>query len=106
MPDLSTPYTVTLRHDLPATERELLRRYCHELHGSDGATLLQVLCTHIDPSHPHYLEVAAVLPRQQGRRRLRLPHALILLIDDEAPAAAPPLPQAPASLQATREQGD
>lgn len=108
MPDLSTPYTVTLRDDLPATERDLLRRYCHELHGSDGSTLLQLLCTRVDPSHPHYLELDALLPRRQGSCRLRLPHALVFLIDGdgEARAGTPHLAQDNSSLQAPPRHDD
>lgn len=89
---MTSPYTVILKDGLPDLERELLRRYCHELHGSDGSTVLQFLCTRIDTSDPRYLWMEAELPRRQGRRRLRLPHEYVFLIegDGQAPAADTP----------------
>lgn len=85
----AAPYAVILKDGLPDLERELLRRYCHELHGSDGSTLLQFLCQRVDASDARYLEMDVLLPRRQGQCRLRIAHELVFLIegDGHAPAA-------------------
>lgn len=80
-------YRIVLRSDLPATERELLRRYCHELHGYDGSTVLQLQAHRIDCSDARYLWLEAELPRQQGRCVLRLPHDSVFLIEGDGHAA-------------------
>lgn len=90
MTDPRPLYSVILKAEVPALERELLRRYCHELHGTDGSTLLHFLCTRIEPGHPHYLEFDAILPRRQGLRRLRLPHAFVFLIEGDGKSDAEP----------------
>lgn len=93
----AAPYSVILKDGLPELERELLRRYCHELHGSNGATLLHFLCTSLDLDDPVYLAMDVVLPRRQGQRRLRIPHALVFLIEGDGHGeAAPPLAGSPA----------
>lgn len=86
----TAPYVVILKDGLPDLEREFLRRYCHELHGSDGSTVLQFLCTRVDTGDPRYLWMDAELPRRQGTRRLRLPHDYVFLIegDGQAPDGA------------------
>lgn len=94
MPDARPQHTVILKGDIPDLERELLRRYCHELHGSDGCTLLQFLCADVDTRHPLYLEMDATLPRRQGTRRIRVPHALVFLIETDTGAEAVALPGA------------
>lgn len=92
-------HTVILKGDLPDLERELLRRYCHELHGSDGSTLLQFLCTEVETRHPLYLEMEAILPRRQGGRRIRVPHALVFLIETQSDAGTrTPPAETPAAL--------
>lgn len=97
------PYAVILKDGLPDIERELLRRYCHELHGSDGSTLLQFLCTQVDSSDARYLAMTVLLPRRQGQCRLRLAHELVFLIegDGRAPAGAA-LPEGDAGPEASR----
>lgn len=77
----SPTFSVVLRADLPGIERELLRQYCHELHGTDGHTLLQLPCTRVDTLHAIYLEVEALAPKSQRVTTLRLPHAFVLLIE-------------------------
>lgn len=74
-------FSVVLRADLPGLERELLRQYCHELHGADGHTLLQLPCTRVDTTHAIYLEVEALAPKSRRVTMLRLPHAFVLLIE-------------------------
>lgn len=81
MPDPHLTYSVILKAELPSVERELLRRYCHELHSDDGATLLQFLCTSIDLSHPAYVEMQVLAPKSQSASLLRIPHAYVFLID-------------------------
>lgn len=90
---MSAPWVVILRSDLPAIERELLRRYCHELHGYDGSTVLQLQAHRLDSSDARFLWLEAELPRQQGRRVLRLPYDCVFLIEGDA-HAAPTLPPA------------
>lgn len=89
----TAPYLVILRSDLPATERELLRHYCHELHGYDGSTVLQLRAHRIETGDARYLWLDAELPRQQGRRTLRLPHDCVFLIEGDGHAA--PVPSLP-----------
>lgn len=86
----TAPYLVILRSDLPATERELLRHYCHELHGYDGSTVLQLRARRLDTSDARYLWLEAELPRAQGRRVLRLPHECVFLIEGDGRAAPEP----------------
>jgi hypothetical protein len=62
-------------------ERELLRRYCHEIHGEDSSVLLHFLCSSVDLSHPAYLEMQVALPKSQSTATVRVPHALVLLVD-------------------------
>lgn len=89
----AAPYAVILKDGLPDLERELLRRYCHELHGSDGSTLLQFLCQRVDAGDPRYLEMDVLLPRRQGQSRLRIAHEHIFLIEgDGGTIAATALP--------------
>lgn len=85
----NTPYTVILKHGLPDVERELLRHYCHELHGSDGNTVLQLLCTGVDSADPRYLSMEVVLPRQRGACRLRIAHEHVFLIEGDGSAVTP-----------------
>jgi hypothetical protein len=84
----NAPYTVILKHGLPDVERELLRHYCHELHGSDGHTVLQFLCNHVDSGDPRYLAMEVLLPRRQGSCRLRIAHEHVFLIDGSGRSAA------------------
>lgn len=74
-------YRVILKSELPTVERELFRRYCHEIHGEDSSVLLHFLCTSIDLSHPAYLEMLVTLPKGQGNATVRVPHALVLLVE-------------------------
>ncbi|HET8731905.1 MAG TPA: hypothetical protein VFM34_12465 [Moraxellaceae bacterium] len=104
MSDPHPLHTITLKGDIPDLERELLRRYCHELHGSDGSTLLQFFCHSVDADHALYLEMEAVLPRRQGTRRLRIPHTLVFLIESQSGGTALPVPPASA-LPDTRTSG-
>jgi hypothetical protein len=90
--DVNILFSVVLRPDLPVLERELFRQYCHDIHGADGSTLLQLRCTALDASHPVFLEVEVVLPRNLAPRRLRLPHACVLLIEEGVPASPAALP--------------
>jgi hypothetical protein len=83
MSELHILYSVVLKSELPLLERELFRQYCHDLHGDDGSTLLQLRCTAIDFSHALYLELVVVLPRSHEQRRLRLPHAYVLIIEGD-----------------------
>lgn len=86
----AAPYAVILKHGLPDVERELLRHYCHELHGSDGHTVLQFLCTRVDSSDPRYLSMEVLLPRRQGACRLRIAHEHVFLIEGDGHVAAAP----------------
>lgn len=81
MADSKPTYSVILRSELPTVERELFRRYCHEIHGEDGSVLLHFLCMNIDLSHPTYVEMQVVLPKSQSSTTVRVPHALVLLVD-------------------------
>ena len=92
MQDSHVRYSVVLKADIPLLERELLRQYCHEIHGDDGTTLLQLRCETLELSHPTYLEAAVLLPRNQERRHLYLAHSLVMLIDRQGMAPAPALP--------------
>lgn len=74
-------YSVILKSDIPSVERELLRRYCHEIHGDDGSTLLHFLCTGIDLSHPAYVEMQTFAPKSDTTSIIRIPHAYVLMID-------------------------
>lgn len=81
MPEFDPVYSVVLRSDIPIMERELLRRYCHEIHGDDGNTLLHFLCTRIDLSHPLYAEMDTFAPKSEVTRTLRIQHAFVLIIE-------------------------
>lgn len=94
MPDSHVRYSVVLKADIPLLERELLRQYCHEVHGDDGTTLLQLRCATLDLAHTIYLEATVILPRSQERRHLHLPHALVMLIDRQGTTSSPELPEA------------
>ena len=97
----AAPYAVILKDGLPDLERELLRRYCHELHGSDGSTLLQFLCTRVEAGDARYLEMDVLLPRRQGHCRLRIPHEQVFLIEgDGTTPSGMALPEADAGLPA------
>ncbi|MES2918368.1 MAG: hypothetical protein V4729_07100 [Pseudomonadota bacterium] len=96
----AAPYVVILKSDIPDLERALLRRYCHELHGSDGSTVLQFLCRRLDTADARYLWMEAELPRQQGARQLRLPHDYVFLIDGDAATPARALPEPVPALDA------
>lgn len=89
MADPRPAFSVILRSDIPDVERELLRHYCHELHGSDGNTMLQLLCTRVDSADPRYLAMEVVLPRQRGACRLRIAHEQVFLIEGDGSAATP-----------------
>lgn len=84
----NAPFAVILKHGLPDVERELLRHYCHELHGSDGSTVLQFHCTRVDSSDPLYLSMDVLLPRRQGNCRLRIAHEHVFLIEGDGSAGA------------------
>lgn len=81
MPALDPVYSVILKAEIPAVEREMLRRYCHEIHGDDGSTLLHFLCTHVDLSHPAYVEMQTFAPKSDSTRIIRIQHAYVLMID-------------------------
>lgn len=89
-------YSVLLKADLPSTERELLRRYCHEIHGTDGSTLLHFLCSRIETSHPVYLELDAMTPRRGESRHIRVPHTYVFLIDDDGESLRTDIMKTPA----------
>lgn len=81
---MTTPepvYSVILKADIPSVEREFLRRYCHEIHGDDGSTLLHFLCTSIDLSHPAYVEMHTYAPKSDTTSIIRIPHGYVLIID-------------------------
>lgn len=84
VPELQPTCSVVLKAELPSVERELLRRYCHEIHGHDGSTLLHFLCTRIDLSHPTYLEMQTFAPKSASTTSIRVPHVYVLLIDGGA----------------------
>ena len=88
--------SVILKADIPSTERELLRRYCHEIHGTDGATLLHFLCSRVDTSHPAYLALEVLTPRREETRHVRLPHDYVFLIDGNGESPQADIPDAPA----------
>lgn len=81
MAESKPTYSVILKSDIPTVERELFRRYCHELQGEDSTVLLHFLCSTIELSHPSYLEMQVILPKSQGTSTVRIPHALVLLVD-------------------------
>lgn len=81
MPELPPTYSVVLKAELPSVERELFRRYCHEIHGDDGSTLLHFLCTSIDLSHSAYIEMQTFAPKSDRTNNIRIPHAYVLLIE-------------------------
>lgn len=74
---------IILKAELPSVERELLRRFCHEMHGADGTTLLHIPGTRMDTTHAVYLEIDALLPQNAGTRTLRIPHDHVLLIEGD-----------------------
>lgn len=55
-------YSVILRSDIPASERELLATLCAEITTKTGPALLEFRCTKIDVSHHNYIEMET-LPR-------------------------------------------
>jgi hypothetical protein len=81
VPEFDLVYSVVLRSDIPIMERELLRRYCHEIHGDDGTTLMHFLCTRIDLSHLIYIEMDTFSPKSETTKTLRIPHTFVLMID-------------------------
>jgi hypothetical protein len=76
----SPTYSVVLRSDIPAREREFFIGFCCEITSPQGASLLHFLCTKIDVSHHSYIEMETFHPSDQELSIVRVPHNFVLLI--------------------------
>jgi hypothetical protein len=77
---LEPVYSVVLRADLPPAERHLLERFCGKVTDEEGNVLLNLLCTRIDVSHSHYIEVETFKPSEAVTHTLKFPHHLVFII--------------------------
>ncbi|WP_119155061.1 hypothetical protein [Caldimonas tepidiphila] len=80
MSDPIQKFSVVLRSELPARERALLEKWCCRVPGDAEPPMLQFLCTEIDETHAHYLEMRTFRPGEPQLRSIRIPHAFVLLI--------------------------
>lgn len=80
MKNATPTFSVVLRPNLPPEERDFLRRFCCTARGESGTELLHFLCSRIDLSHPHYIEMETFRPSDDRTWPIRIPHHLVLLI--------------------------
>ena len=83
MSDPTETFSVVIRSDLPAREREFLSHLAHEIVGPSGESLLELRCKTINTAHHHYLE-ADVFDRGGAQiMHVQIPHEFVLLIAGE-----------------------
>jgi hypothetical protein len=69
---------LSVRPDMPF--QELFERLFYKLTTEDDKTIYRIECTHLDSSHPIYLDVTARWPHTGLPLKLLIPHSLVLLV--------------------------
>ena len=77
---LEPTYSVVLRSDISARDRELLEHFCCKITSKTSDPLLHFLCTKIDLSHHYYIEMETFKPSDEHTHPLRVPHHYVFLI--------------------------
>ena len=73
-------YSVVLRSDIPARERQLLEHVCSKITSPAGEPLLHFWCTKIDTSHHFYISMDTFKPGDESIHAIQIPHHFVFLI--------------------------
>lgn len=81
-PEEATKYSVIVGVDPNTPFGQLLAHLGAKIANADGTSLTHFWCSHVDASHPIYLEIVSHKPPTAAGIRLRIPHHLVAMIAD------------------------
>lgn len=73
-------HSILLSSNIQTPQKEIFDKLCHTVTSENGEYVYALDCSHVDISHPIYLQVTAVWQSTGQQSKFLIPHTMVLLI--------------------------